>query len=168
MLRQAIAPSSLGSTMPGMRCSAGYCLTALCALLMLSACRAGEPWVEVNGQRFQVEIAADDQSRAMGMMFRDELAEDRGMFFLFRREAPRSFWMMNTRIPLDIIYLDRDLRVVSIVANARPCRRSPCPSYPSRGPAQFVLEINAGQAEALGLAPGDQLTVAGIDLDSAR
>ncbi|NDY95530.1 DUF192 domain-containing protein [Wenzhouxiangella limi] len=147
---------------------ARYWLLPLCALLALSACRAEEPWVEVNGQRFEVEIAADDQSRAMGLMFRDELAEDRGMFFLFRREAPRSFWMMNTRIPLDIIYLDRELRVVSIVANARPCRRSPCPSYPSRGPAQFVLELNAGQAAAMGLEPGDQLSVAGIDLDSAR
>jgi uncharacterized membrane protein (UPF0127 family) len=154
--------------MPGMKCSARHCVVALCALLMLSACRAGEPWVEVKGQRFQVEIAADDQTRAMGLMFRDQLAEDQGMFFLFRREAPRSFWMMNTRIPLDIIYLDRDLRVVSIIANARPCRGSPCPSYPSRGPAQFVLEINAGRAAALGLEPGDQLSVSGIDLGSAR
>jgi len=143
-------------------------LIALCALLALSACRAEEPWVEVSGQRFTVELAADDQSRAMGMMFRDELAQDRGMFFLFRREAPRSFWMMNTRIPLDIIYLDRDLRVVSIVANARPCRRAPCPNYPSRGPAQVVLEINGGQAAELGLEPGDRLAAGGIDLDSAR
>ncbi|MFW5815586.1 MAG: DUF192 domain-containing protein [Wenzhouxiangella sp.] len=144
------------------------CWLALCALLLLSACQADQPWVEVNGERFWVEVAADDSSRAMGLMFRDELADDRGMFFLFRREAPRSFWMMNTRIPLDIIYLDRELRVVSIVANARPCRRSPCPSYPSRGPAQFVLELNAGRAAALGLEPGDQLVVGRIDLDSAR
>ncbi len=151
-----------------MKCIARYWLVAVCSLLVLSACLAGEPWVDVNGQRFQVEIAADDQSRAMGLMYRDELADDRGMLFLFRREAPRSFWMMNTRIPLDIIYLDRDLRVVSIVGNARPCRRPPCPSYPSRGPAQFVLELNAGQAAALGLAPGDQLSVGRIDLDSAR
>lgn len=151
-----------------MKCIVRYWLVAVCSLLVLSACRAGEPWVDVNGQRFQVEIAADDPSRAMGLMYRDELADDRGMLFLFRREAPRSFWMMNTRIPLDIIYLDRDLRVVSIVANARPCRRPPCPSYPSLGPAQFVLELNAGQAAALGLAPGDQLSVGRIDLESAR
>ncbi|MFP4209047.1 MAG: DUF192 domain-containing protein [Wenzhouxiangella sp.] len=142
-------------------------LFALCTLLALSACRAEGPWVEVNGQRFHVEIAADDQTRAMGLMFRDELAADRGMLFLFRREAQRAFWMMNTRIPLDIIYLDRDLRVVSIVAGARPCRRSPCPSYPSRGPAQFVLELNAGKAAELGLEPGDQLVAGGIDLAAA-
>ncbi len=143
-------------------------LLALCALLLLSACQAGEPWVEVHGQRYYVEIAADDQTRAMGLMFRDTLADDRGMFFLFRREEPRSFWMMNTRIPLDIIYLDRDLHVVSIAENARPCRRAPCRTYPSGRPAQFVLEVNAGEAARLGLAPGDRVTVANIDLGSAR
>ncbi len=143
-------------------------LTAAAALLMLGACQASEPWVEVKGQRFQVELAADDQSRAMGLMFREELPINQGMLFLFRREAPRSFWMLNTRIPLDIIYLDRDLKVVSIVANARPCRRSPCRSYPSTGPAQFVLELNGGQAADLGLEPGDQLVAGGVDLSAAR
>ena len=141
---------------------------ALVALLMLGACQASGPWVEVQGQRFYVEIAADDESRAMGLMFRDEMPEDRGMLFLFRREAPRSFWMRNTRIPLDIIYLDRDLRVVSIAENARPCRRDPCPSYPSGGPAQFVLELNGGKAAELGLRAGDVIAAGGVDLTSAR
>ena len=141
---------------------------ALLALFVLSACQASGPWVEVKGQRFYVEIAADDQSRAMGLMFRDELPDDRGMLFLFRREAPRSFWMRNTRIPLDIIYLDQDLRVVSIAADVKPCRRDPCPSYPSRGAAQFVLELNAGKASRLGLLPGDVLTVGEVDLASAQ
>ena len=141
---------------------------ALVALAMLSACQASGRWVEVNGKRFQVDIAADDQSRAMGLMFRDEMPDDHGMLFLFRTEAPRAFWMLNTRIPLDIIYLDRDLKVVSIVADARPCRRQPCPSYPSSGPAQFVLELNAGQAAKLGLQPGDTLSTGGIDLAAAR
>jgi len=142
--------------------------TAAAALLMLGACQASEPWVEVKGQRFQVELAADDQSRAMGLMFREQLPVDQGMLFLFRREAPRAFWMQNTLIPLDIIYLDSNLRVVSIVANARPCRRSPCRSYRSRGPAKFVLELNGGKAEELGLMPGDQIRTGGVDLDAAR
>ena len=154
--------------MPSMIIQLRNSLIALFALVALAACEAGEPWIEAGGKRFYVEIAADDQTRARGLMFRDHLADDRGMFFIFRREEPRSFWMMNTRIPLDIIYLDRDLRVVSIVENARPCRRTPCPSYPSRGPAQFVLEVNAGQAAALGLTPGDRVTVGNIDLDAAR
>lgn len=154
--------------MPSMMIHLRNSLIACVALLALAACQAAEPWVEAGGKRFYVEIAADDQTRARGLMFRDNLADDRGMFFVFRREEPRSFWMMNTRIPLDIIYLDRDLRVVSIAENARPCRRAPCPSYPSRGPAQFVLEISAGQAAALGLEPGSRVSVGNIDLAAAR
>jgi len=63
--------------------------------------------------------------------------------------------MRNTRIPLDIIYLDSDMKVVSISADTPPCRTSQCPGYPSTGPAQYVLELNAGQAQALNLKPGD-------------
>ncbi len=134
------------------------------AATLLAACEATEPWVEVNGKRFYVEIADDDASRTQGLMFRDHLADNRGMFFIFRREEPRSFWMRNTRIPLDIIYLDRDLRVVSISANTPPCRTRQCPSYPSRGPAQYVLEINAGQAEALELKRGETINTGNINL----
>ena len=137
-------------------------LLILLAVFLLSACEAGEPWVEVKGKRFVVEVAADDATRARGLMFRDELGDDRGMFFLFSREQPRSFWMRNTRIPLDIIYLDRHLEVVSIAADTPPCRTRRCPSYPSRGPAQFVLEINAGQAASLGLERGDAITAGNI------
>lgn len=137
-------------------------LLALILLATLVACQANEPYVEVHGQRFRVEIAADDASRAQGLMFRDQLAANRGMLFLFPDQAPRSFWMRNTRIPLDIIYLDRDWRVVSIAANARPCRIQRCPSYPSAGPAQFVLEINAGLAAELGLEPGDTVTTGNL------
>ncbi len=139
---------------------------ALAALALLTACHANEPWVEVKGKRFYVEIADTDETRARGLMFRDELADNRGMLFIFRQEAPRSFWMRNTRIPLDIIYLDRDLEVVSIVHNARPCRSRSgrCPSYPSEGPAMYVLEVNAGQARALGLEKNDRLAVGNLEL----
>jgi len=135
---------------------------------LLIGCQAngntGRSFVEFEGHRFFVEIADDDQSRARGLMFVDEMDANRGMFFIFRREAPRSFWMRNTRIPLDIIYLDSGLNVVSISADTPPCRTRQCPSYPSEGPAQFVLELNAGQAEAIGLDPGDQIQVGNIDL----
>jgi uncharacterized protein len=140
-------------------------LALLLAATLLAACQANEPWVEVHGKRFYVEIADDDASRTRGLMFRDELADNRGMFFIFRREEPRSFWMRNTRIPLDIIYLNRDLEVVSIIHDARPCRTHHCPSYPSRGPAMYVLEVNAGQARALGLERGDVVTVGNMSLN---
>ncbi len=139
-------------------------LVAAITCLALAACHANEPWVEVKGKRFYVEIADTTEKQARGLMFRDELADNRGMLFVFRREAPRAFWMRNTRIPLDIIYLDRDLRVVSITHNARPCRTQRCPSYPREGPAMYVLEVNAGQARSLGLERGDTLTVGNLEL----
>lgn len=137
-------------------------LVALVALVMLTACHANQPWVEVEGKRFYVEIADTDELRVRGLMFRDEMADNRGMLFIWRQERPHSFWMRNTRIPLDIIYLDRDLRIVSIVHNARPCRIQRCPSYPSEGPAMYVLEINAGQARELGLESGHTITAGNI------
>jgi hypothetical protein len=84
---------------------------------------------------------------------------DKGMLFIFPNEAPRSFWMKNTRIPLDIMYFDKDLNMVSISADTQPCRVSRCPSYPSIAPAKYVLELNAGTASELGVGPGDRLTI---------
>lgn len=134
------------------------------AMLVLSGCDAGEPYVTVAGQRFVVEVADDDASRARGLMFRDTMADDRGMLFIFPDERPRSFWMKNTRIPLDIIYIDRNFEVVSISADTPPCRsRSQrCPSYPSEGPAKYVLEINGGLAAKYGIAAGDRIEVGNI------
>lgn len=137
-------------------------LLLLTILALLGACQAVQPYVELKGERFYVEIAGDEDTRVMGLMFRDHLAPDRGMLFVFRREAPRSFWMKNTRIPLDIIYLDAGLRVTGMTLDAPPCRREPCPSYPSALPAMYVLELNAGTAERLGLAPGDRVVVRNV------
>jgi len=92
-------------------------------------------------------------------MFREELAEDHGMIFLFKNEAPRSFWMKNCRISLDIMYFDKDLYMVSLSADTPPCRVARCPSYPSILPAKYVLELNAGTAASLGVGAGDKLTL---------
>ncbi|NND45800.1 MAG: DUF192 domain-containing protein [Xanthomonadales bacterium] len=134
-------------------------LAAVCVLLACSACAAGQPSVELKGQRFTVEIADDREKQALGLMYRRHLPPDHGMLFIFPREAPRSFWMKNTRIPLDILYFDSALRLVSVAANAQPCRVAQCPGYPSEGPAQYVLELNAGTASALGVAAGDVLVL---------
>ncbi len=106
-----------------------------------------------------MEVADSPETWALGLMFRDSLPENHGMLFIFPREAPRSFWMKNTRIPLDILYFDRDLKLVSVTADARPCRTRACPGYPSAGPAQYVLELNAGKASELGVVPGDSLVL---------
>ena len=133
----------------------------LCVVLALicSACAAGDPSVELKGQRFSVEIADTREKQALGLMFRDSLPADSGMLFIFPREAPRSFWMKNTRIPLDILYFNADLELVGISADTPPCRVRYCPSYPSKVPAMFVLELNAGTVSELGVELGDRLTV---------
>lgn len=131
----------------------------LLLIVPLTGCASVEsPWVELKGRRFSVEIAADDESRARGLMFRDSLAPDRGMLFVFEREQPLAFWMRNTRIPLDILYFDADRRLVS-VSSAPPCTTAQCPSYPSAAPARFTLELNAGTAKTLGVARGDELLI---------
>lgn len=134
-------------------------LIPITAMLCCAACAVGQSYVELKGQRFAVEIADTQEKQALGLMFRDSLPDDHGMLFIFPREAPRSFWMKNTRIPLDIMYFGSDLALVSVSENAQPCRVRQCPGYPSAGPAKYVLELNAGKASELGVAPGDTLTL---------
>ena len=99
-----------------------------------------------------VEIADDDEERAKGLMHRETLAENRGMLFVFLDENPRSFWMKNTLIPLDMIFLDGKKNIVSIAKNAEPCRASgcktsSCPLYSSKEKSRYVIEVNAGFCE---------------------
>ncbi len=124
-----------------------------------TACASGGPSVEIGGKRFSVEIADTTQKQALGLMYRDEMPADHGMLFIFPTEAPRSFWMKNTRIPLDIIYFDKDLKMVSAALDTPPCRVSRCPGYPSSVPAMYVLELNGGTATELGIGPGDRMVI---------
>ncbi|MEE4216097.1 MAG: DUF192 domain-containing protein [Xanthomonadales bacterium] len=127
------------------------------AALICTSCMAQEPHVILKGERFFVDLALDSDTQALGLMFREEMADDHGMLFVFPVEGMRSFWMKNCRIPLDIFYFDDELRLVNVAENARPCKTARCPSYPSTGPAQYVLELNAGKASELGGQPGDVL-----------
>jgi uncharacterized membrane protein (UPF0127 family) len=105
-------------------------------------------------KHFKVEIADSEASREYGLMFRKSLAADHGMLFEFDRPDLLSFWMKNTLIPLDIIYIGPDGHVVSIAADARPMDQTPL--Y-SKGPAIGVLEIQGGLAAKLGIRPGDEV-----------
>lgn len=107
-----------------------------------------EPYV------FSAEIADTPAERARGLMFRTELADDHGMLFDFAEEAPRSFWMKNTLIPLDIIFAEADGDIVAIAENTTPLSEAP---IPSGAPARFVFEVVGGTAERIGLKPGDRL-----------
>ena len=113
--------------------------------------------VELQGERFSVELADTQQKRTLGLMYRDSMPDDHGMLFIFPAETRQSFWMKNTRIPLDIFYFDSKLRLVSVSENTPPCRTPRCPAYPSDGPAKYVLELNAGKAAELGVSKGDML-----------
>ena len=110
----------------------------------------------VRGEfRFLVEVADSDRERELGMMCRRGLAPDRGMLFDFGRERPdAAFWMRNTLIPLDIIYIRKDGVVRSIVRNARPLDETP---RPAGGPILGVLELAGGRAAQIGLQPGDRV-----------
>ena len=131
----------------------------IAALILCAACASTEPQVELKGEWFTVELATVPKEQALGLMFRDSLADDRGMLFIFPSATTRSFWMKNTRIPLDIFYFGEDLRLVNVIEHAKPCRTPQCPGYYSTGPARYVLELNAGKAAELGVKPGDLLVL---------
>jgi uncharacterized membrane protein (UPF0127 family) len=132
-------------------------LLLILTLFACTACMAKSPYVTLKNERFMVELAETSEKQALGLMFRDQMPADHGMLFLFPGEAMRSFWMKNTRIPLDIFYFDEELKLVSVSENTRPCRTQRCPAYPSTGPAKYVLELNAGKAAELGVKTGDIL-----------
>ncbi len=106
---------------------------------------------------FTVEIADTLEARRRGLMFRPRLEEDRGMIFVFESESKHSFWMKDTYIPLDMIWINSKERVVFIKKQAQPCSDDFCqPIYP-KAEAKYVLEINAGFVDKLGINIGDKL-----------
>jgi uncharacterized membrane protein (UPF0127 family) len=103
---------------------------------------------------FSVEVVDNDADRAKGLMFRKSLPEGTGMLFDFKREQDVSFWMQNTYIPLDMIFIRADGRILRIAENAVPMSTE---QIPSRGPAKGVLEVTAGTARKMGIEPGDRV-----------
>jgi uncharacterized protein len=142
-------------------CVLGAMMFCLSISLCACAARAAGPSVELKGKHFDIELAADDAARARGLMFRDTMPADHGMLFLFEHPAMQTFWMKNTHIPLDILYFDQNYKLVSMQQRVPPCRSAgnDCPGYPSSAPAQYVLELNAGVADKLGVKEGDELKV---------
>ena len=103
---------------------------------------------------FAVEIADNDADRAKGLMYRKELPEGRGMLFDFHREQEVSFWMQNTYIPLDMVFIRGDGRILRIAENTEPLSTR---LIPSGGPVRAVLEVIGGTTRKLGIAPGDRV-----------
>lgn len=121
-----------------------------------------------DGFAVRVEIAANDELRAQGLMHRDALRPATGMLFFFPGDGAYSFWMKNTRIPLDIIWIDSSKRIVDVKHDVPPCVADPCPSYHPAAPARYVLEVAAGVAREHGLKAGDELQFANLDHVEAR
>ncbi|KRE96504.1 hypothetical protein ASG87_16035 [Frateuria sp. Soil773] len=137
-----------------------FLLSALAACATASATQAS-PTVRLHGHTFSIELATDDASRAQGLMFRTELAADRGMLFVFPYTDQQAFWMKNTLIPLDMLYFDDRRALVSMQLDVPPCKADPCATYPSNAPARYVLELPAGTVARIGAQPGDVLEVKG-------
>jgi uncharacterized membrane protein (UPF0127 family) len=134
-------------------------LLCLGFLLALAPARPAElPTLEIASKTgvhvFAVEIADTDQARAKGLMFRKEMPEGRGMLFDFHRDQEVSFWMENTYIPLDMIFIRGDGRILRIAENTEPLSTK---LIPSGGPIRAVLEVIGGTARKLGIAPGDRV-----------
>ncbi|MBN1271237.1 MAG: DUF192 domain-containing protein [Candidatus Aminicenantes bacterium] len=104
-----------------------------------------------DGFSITAECAVTEAERALGLMYREKIESDQGMLFIFSREGIYSFWMKNMVIPLDILWLDKNKRIVHIAENVPPCRKVPCPSYGPSIPAMYVLELKAGSAKEHGL-----------------
>ena len=106
-------------------------------------------------QTLDIEIADDDYSTETGLMYRTKLETNQGMLFIFPDVQMRSFYMKNTKIPLDIIYIDKDKTIVSFQKNAKPMDET---SLPSEAPAKYVLEINGGLSDEWQLEVGDKVS----------
>lgn len=143
----------------GMRTANLILALTLCALSTLAFANPRAS-VTIHGaeqqHRFEVEVAATAQSRSQGLMYRSELADDAGMLFVFERPAEVAFWMRNTFIPLDLIFIDQQGSIVRIHPEAQPHDDT---LISSGQPVTHVLEINGGLAAKLGIVTGQRMTL---------
>jgi hypothetical protein len=102
------------------------------------------------------DVARTAEERMKGLQFRASLGRDEGMLFVFPSSQRQSFWMKDTLIPLDIIWMDGNRRIVFLMPHVPPCETEKCPVYTPDADASYVLEINAGAAAEMGLSVGDQ------------
>jgi uncharacterized protein len=108
---------------------------------------AGPRVILPSGSTYALEVVRTPEEQAQGLMFRESLAQMTGMLFPFGDKAVHRFWMKNTMIPLDMIWMDADGKVIFVSADTPPCKADPCPSYGPDAPAASVLEIAGGMAK---------------------
>lgn len=121
-----------------------------------------------SGAVYTLELALTPEEQAQGLMFRESLSERTGMLFLFKTPGVHKFWMKNTMIPLDIIWMDGAGRVLFVSANTPPCRADPCANYGPDAAASSVLEIAGAMAAKEKIVPGSVLRFTAIPSDRSR
>ena len=126
-------------------------------LILLIACTSG-PTAELGDAAINLELAITPAERAKGLMHRKYLEENSGMLFVFEQEGKPEFWMNNTLIPLDIIFIDSNKKITDIMA-AEPCKKEPCKSYTPKAEAKYVLELNSGFAEKHNIQIGEEVKI---------
>ncbi|MDX1583118.1 MAG: DUF192 domain-containing protein [Thermoanaerobaculia bacterium] len=119
--------------------------------------------VTPDGETITLEIARTDAQRARGLMFRENLPRNHGMLFIFTESERHGFWMKNTFIPLDIIWIGEDGTIAEVMPDVPPCFSDPCPTYAPSQSGRYVLELAAGEAERLGLSAGDRVELRNIE-----
>jgi uncharacterized membrane protein (UPF0127 family) len=107
---------------------------------------------------FYVELAVTSEEISRGLMFREHLDPDKGMLFIYKYEGVHYFWMKNTLIPLDMVWINSNREVISISNDVQPCQTSQCPLISPEQKVQYVLELNGGTSDKIGLAIGDKIT----------
>jgi uncharacterized membrane protein (UPF0127 family) len=122
---------------------------------------AAHATVRFPGNRVITAVLADTPERSMyGYMFHRDVKENEGMLFVYPESGTHPFWMKNTLVPLDIVWMDENFDILYIEAPARPCQADPCPTYGTPRLSRYVLELRAGTARREALKPGDRLGVA--------
>lgn len=141
-----------------MRALASFLLFAVMIFAAADSHAAGKSVLEIASKTgvhsFSVEVVDNDADRAKGLMFRKSLPEGTGMLFDFKTEQDVAFWMQNTYVPLDMIFIQADGRILRIAEDTTPMSTK---QIPSGGPVLAVLEVIAGTARKLGIAPGDRV-----------
>ena len=132
------------------------CVGALLSLIFFSAATGAEmKTVSLRGATFMVEVAETSEQQSRGLMFRKSMPQDSGMLFVFEEEEIQPFYMKNTFIPLDIIWMDKDKRIVFIKKRAPACNGDKYELIDPGKKARYVLELNAGASDSIGLQIGD-------------
>ena len=107
-------------------------------------------YIEIDGEKINVQVADEAAEMMRGLMFRESLCEDCGMIFVFPEDSEHSFWMKNTLIPLDMIFINSNLIIVDVIS-AQPCIEDPCPHYSPKEKAKYIVEVNSGRFENNGI-----------------